>query len=50
MKHAGKKTQISLTMNWALAFRGEIKKTVKPQEHHGLLDVFRNGADKRGYV
>nr|DAG76010.1 MAG TPA: hypothetical protein [Caudoviricetes sp.] len=50
MKHAGKKSQISLTMNWAVAFRGAIKKTVKPQEHRGLLGVLKDDADKRPNV
>lgn len=50
MKHVRKKSQISLTMNWALAFRGAIKKTVKPQEYHGLLGVLKRDADKRTNV
>ena len=50
MKHARKKLQISLTMNWAVEFRGAIKKTVKPQEHHVLLGVLKVDADKRPNV
>lgn len=46
MKHAEKKTQISLTMKWALVFLGAIKTIVRLQEHRGLPGVLQKGADK----